>query len=372
MKNKIPLFKVNMPGGISVDKILNSGFIGQGKHVDDFEIQFAKHFKINENKVVSVNSCTSAIQLALELENVSMGDDVVTTPYTCLATNCDILRRGAKVVWYDIDKKTGLARLENIKEVITEKTKIVIVAHLSGCMTEDLENILLFCHQKGIKVIEDAAQSLGSKFNDKYISCNSDYVAFSFQAIKHLTTIDGGVLYCRNYNKANEGKLLRWFGFDRTSSSDFRCAQDVKKIGMKIHMTDINAFIGMESLKTIDDVIKSHIENAKIYEKLLFGISGVSIPHSVKSGSSFWVYPILVETNRDGLKEYLQEKGIHSSLVQNRLDKMSCFKQFLKPVPNLSHFIKRILHIPCGWWVREEEIKFIADTIKEYVKKNKV
>jgi len=365
---KIPLFKVNMPKGICVDEILQSGFIGQGKYVDEFEIKFSNHFKLDLDKIVSVNSCTSAIQLGLELEGVSIGDDVVTTPYTCLATNTDILRRGAKLVWYDIDPVTGLATLENIKNAITPKTKVVIITHISGAITSDLEKILSLCHEKGIKVIEDAAQSLGSKFNDKYISDSSDYITFSFQAIKHLTTIDGGILYCGNYENAKEGKLLRWFGFDRTISSDFRCEQDVKKIGMKIHMTDVNAYIGIESLKMIDNIISAHIKNAKIYEELFESIKGIRISHKVSSNSSFWVYPILVEKNRDGLKKYLEENGIHASLVQNRLDKMTCFDRFLKPLPNLSYFMRRILHIPCGWWVTEEEINYIVDVISKYIK----
>ena len=364
---KIPLFKVNMPKDISIDNLLHSGFVGQGKYVDEFEIKFANHFGIEIDKVVSVNSCTSAIQLALELSNINREDDIVTTPYTCLATNTDILRRGANIIWYDIDKITGLARLENIQKVITKNTKVVIVAHISGSITEDLNNIINFCHDRGIKVIEDAAQSLGAKINGKYINNNSDYVAFSFQAIKHLTTIDGGMLYCGDYEKALEGKLLRWFGFDRTISADFRCAQDVKRLGMKIHMTDINAFIGIESLKTIDDIISAHITNAKLYEKLLSGVNGVTISHKIESGSSFWVYPIIVTENRDGLKKYLEENGIHSSLVQNRLDKMTCFESYLKPLSNLSYFMRRILNIPCGWWISKGEIEFIVDIIKKYI-----
>ena len=364
----IPLFKVNMPKAISVDELLHSGFIGQGKYVDEFEVKFAHHFNLEPDKIVTVNSCTSAIQLALELEGITNGDDVITTPYTCLATNTDIMRRGANIIWYDVDSITGLAILENIKKVITHNTKIVILAHISGTITSDLEKILSFCHERGIKVIEDAAQSLGSLFDGSYIYSDSDYVCFSFQAIKHLTTIDGGMLCCGDFEKAKRGKLLRWFGFDRTNSSDFRCAQDVIRLGMKIHMTDINAFIGIESLKTIDSIINAHINNAIIYEEYFKDASGIDISHKVSSGSSFWVYPILVEKNRDELKKYLEENGIHTSLVQNRLDKMTCFDRSFKILPNLSSFMKRILHIPCGWWVSQKEINYIANKVLEFYK----
>lgn len=361
------MFKVNIPKGLSIDNLLHSGFIGQGKYVDIFEKKFAEHFELDSDKVISVNSCTSAIQLGLELEGISIDDDIVTPAYTCLATNSDILRRGANIIWYDVNKITGLSKLNDIKKVITPNTKIVIIAHLSGTITDDLEKILDFCHLNNIKVIEDSAQSLGAKFNDRYVNSKFDYVAFSFQAIKHLTTIDGGILYCNDSSMAKEAKLLRWFGFDRKSSSDFRCTQNVKKIGMKIHMTDIPAYIGIKSLDTIDEIIDKHIKNANIYYKEFERLDGIIPAHSINSGSSFWVFPIIVENDRDGLKKYLSDHNIHSSLVQNRLDKMTCFEKSLKLLPQLDYFMDRILHIPCGWWLKDKDIYNISKIIKEFV-----
>jgi len=188
MNWKIPLFKVNMPENITIDDLLHSGFIGQGKYVDNFEKKFAETFKLNCKKVVSLNSCTSAIQMALKLIGIDYGDEVVTTPYTMIATNIHIDK--GKIVWYDVDKNTGLVTLENIKKVITNKTKVVILVHISGTITPELDKIIEYCHDKEIFVIEDAAQSLGATFNNNYIFHDSDFVAFSFQATKHLTTID--------------------------------------------------------------------------------------------------------------------------------------------------------------------------------------
>ena len=360
----ISLFKVNMPTVDRLHDILHSGFIGQGKYVNEFETKFAEKFSINKNNILSVNSCTSAIQLALDLCDLKKGDKIATTPYTCLATNSDILRRDLDLIWYDIDKKTGLANYEEIKKILTPEVKIVIITHLSGTITRDFDLIIEECHKRDIVVIEDAAQSLGSKYNGNYIHPLSDYVCFSFQAIKHLTTIDGGMLYSNDSDKICRGKKLRWFGFDRELSSDFRCKQNINELGRKIHMTDLNAYIGIESLKIIDSIINKHKNNAKIYESLLKDIKEIEICHGAKSDSSFWVYPILVKNNRNELKDFLEEKHIHTSLIQNRLDDKTCFKKYHKNLLNLEYFINKILHIPCGWWISETDIEFIVDNIR--------
>jgi perosamine synthetase len=363
MNWKIPLFKVNIAQGLSVDHLLHCGFIGQGKYVDEFEEKFASKFDIPSNKVVSLNSCTSAIGLALKLIGVKKGDEVATTPYTSIATNVSL--GDANLVWYDVDETTGLATLENIKKVIRDKTKVLIIVHLFGTKTKDLSLILDYCQQKGIRVIEDAAQALGSTIKNQYISQYSDYVAFSFQAIKHLTTIDGGMLFCRDSQDVQRGKLLRWFGFDRTKDFDSRClGQDVQELGTKIHMTDINAYIGINGLEAIDEIIYIHRRNAAMYEKALKNMRLCRPSHLIESGSSFWTYPILIEHDRDGFIEYLKKEGVQASVVHPRLDKLSCFKESLVPLPNMDALMERIVCIPCGWWLQNEDTEHVISLIK--------
>jgi perosamine synthetase len=365
MNWKTPLFKVNIAPGLSVDHLLHSGFIGQGKIVDEFEEKFALKYNIPCDKVVSLNSCTSAIGLALKLIGVKKGDEVATTPYTSIATNVSL--GDATLVWYDVDETTGLATLDNIKKVIGDKTKVLILVHLFGTKTKDLSLILDYCQQRGIRVIEDAAQSLGSAVNNQYISHNSDFIAFSFQAIKHLTTIDGGMLCCRNGHDANRGRLLRWFGFDRTKDFDSRClGQDVQELGAKIHMTDVNAYIGIKSLETIDEIIHIHRRNAAMYEKALMNMKACKPCHLVDSGSSFWTYPILIENDRDGFIEYLKQEGIQASVVHPRLDKLSCFKGSLAPLPKMDSLMERIACIPCGWWLQDADTEHVISLINNW------
>lgn len=365
MQYKIPLFKVYMPEGLSVDHILHSGFIGQGKYVDEFEERFARKYDLPTCGVVSLNSCTSAIHLALMLIGINKADEVVTTPYTSIATNVSLGE--AKLVWYDVDPTTGLATLDSIKKVVTEKTKVVILVHLFGTKTKDLDSILYYCHKKGIRVIEDAAQALGCAVNNSYTNKNSDYIAYSFQAIKHMTTIDGGMLYCRNVKDAARGRLLCWFGYDRTIGFDSRyVGQDVKELGKKIHMTDVNAYIGIKSLETIDDVINAHRHNASLYETALKNSAYCKPCHLVKSGSSFWVYPILMEKDRDRFIEYCKENGVQVSIVHGRLDILTCFKDSRVALPNLDSLMQRIVCLPCGWWLKKQDIEYVINLLKDW------
>lgn len=363
----IPLFKVKMPLLPELPTLLNSGFIGQGKYVDSFEEKFAEYFNFNKEFCIAVNSCTSAIQLALELIDINDGDECLTTAYTCIATNIHIERRGLILKWYDVDKVSGLATLQNIKNKITKKTKVVIIVNISGTITKEIEDIYNYCESNNIFLIEDCAQSFGAKYNENFRNTNFHFQCYSFQAIKHMTTIDGGMLCVNNNTLSDRARKLRWFGFDRRISNDFRCEQDISEYGFKIHMTDINAYIGIESLKTVSDVINTHKKNSDIYIKYLKNIN-ISLAH-IDKDSSYWTFPIHIK-NRVKFIEYMKQEGIQTSLVQNRQDNMKCFKKSHADLPNLDIFMETIVHIPCGWWLSENDVMFICDKIKNFTKTN--
>ena len=196
MNGKIPLFKVHMPK--DVDKplleVLHSGYIGQGPKVEEFEKKLSQ-FLGTEN-VLTLNSGTSALHLALRLANVGEGDEVISTPMTCSATNEPILAAGAKIVWADVFPENGLIDPSSIEKKITKKTKAIVGVHWGG-MPFQIDEINKIALENNLKVIEDAAHALGAEFNGTKIGSHSDYVCFSFQAIKHLTTVDGGAISCR-------------------------------------------------------------------------------------------------------------------------------------------------------------------------------
>jgi len=199
----IPLFKVHIPS--SVDKplleVLHSGYIGQGVKVDKFEAALANWFD-NKN-VLTLNSGTSGIHLALRLADIGFGDEVISTPQTCSATNTPIINSGADIVWCDINPKDGNIDVNEIESLITTKTRAIMCVHWGGYPC-NLDGINEIANNYGLYVIEDAAHAFGATYKGKPIGSISDFTEFSLQAIKHLTTIDGGVLTCKDEDDYRE------------------------------------------------------------------------------------------------------------------------------------------------------------------------
>ncbi|GBD34621.1 UDP-4-amino-4-deoxy-L-arabinose--oxoglutarate aminotransferase [bacterium HR35] len=209
MKYKIPILRPFMPKGIinKLRKVLYSGWIGEGPVVKQFE-QALKDY-LGNRYIVSVNSGTSALWIAYHLAGIKKGDVVITTPLTCSATNIPLLHLGAKIVWADIDINTGNIDpldVENKVKKIKKVKAIVIVDY--GGMPCDMDRLIFISKKYKIPIIEDAAQALGAEYKGIKIGNHNDYVCFSFQAVKTITTVDGGALCLKNRKDYERAKNL--------------------------------------------------------------------------------------------------------------------------------------------------------------------
>ena len=359
----IPLFKVHMPETVMepLEKVLMSGYIGQGRVVDEFELALSE--LIGNPYPLTVNSCTSALHLALRLADVGYGDEVITTPMTCSATNEPILERGAKIVWADVLPNTGEIDPDDVALKITSRTKAIVCVHWGGypCNLRELNNI---ARHHGIKVIEDAAHAMLSRYEDQYIGNHSHFVCFSFQAIKHMTSVDGGVLFCRNEDDYKRGKLLRWYGLDRESSACFRCEQNILEHGYKFHMNDVNACIGLEQLKYVEDIVAAHKHNGEYYMEHIDPKYLLSYEYGRES--AYWLFSILVDDIRD-MQKYLESNDIASSPVHARNDHHLMVDEFRDDsLKGVDYFAGHQLAIPVGWWLSEGELDHIVSTVNDY------
>lgn len=376
---QIDLFKVHMAptAAEEVAKVLNSGYIGQGPKVDEFENQLKDYF--NHDFIQTVNSGTSALHMALHMlkkpnanwPGIQEGDEVLATALTCTASNFPILANGLKIKWVDIDPTTLNMDLDDLARKITPKTKAIILVHWGG-YPSDLNKIKQIQNKAeelyGFKpaVIEDGAHSFGSKYMGKYIGTHGNLTMYSLQAIKHITSIDGGLLLSPHQELHRRGKLIRWYGIDRDSNrKDFRCEADIEEWGFKFHMNDVCATVGIENLKHADELIKKHQLNAAYYDKHLKNVNGVTLLDRHEGHeSAFWIYSMLVD-DRDGFYKWMKECGIVVSQVHERNDKHSCVKEFRSHLPTLDKTIGKIVSIPVGWWVTKEEREYIVDCIKK-------
>ena len=351
--DKIRLFKVFMAPGVDkeVGAVLNSGFIGQGPKVDLFEKELQKLFE-TEKRVISLNSCTTALELAYKLIGLKEGDYVISSPMTCVATNLPLYNNGIKIIWVDVHPVTGLIDVESVRAKMTDKVKAIICVDWCGSSC-DYDGLRQF----GVPIVEDAAHSILTKYKDKHIAnTGGDYICWSFQAIKHLTCGDGGAIIVPA-DQVERAVKMRWFGFDRTRSESFRCAQDITDFGFKYHMHDISATIGLGNIKHVQELVNKHYINAKYFHN---NIKNDKIKVAeFDEQSSHWIYTILVDNKPEFIK-YMTDRNIEVSPVHNRNDNYTIFKDYKTDLPNLDEFFGKQIAIPVGWWLSVEEREYIV------------
>ncbi len=356
---QIRLFKVFMvpTAKTIVGEILDSGYIGQGKKVDEFEKLLETMYQ-TKSRIITVNSCTSALDLAYSLLKLKPGDKVISTAMTCAATNLPLYNRGVDIVWADVNPITGNIDPEDVAKKMTKDVKAIICVDWCG-LACDYEKLKEF----GVPVIEDAAHAILTKYKGDYIvNTGGDIVCWSYQAIKHLTTIDGGAIKVPK-ELEKEAILSRWFGFDRTGSASFRCAQDITGPGYKYHMHDVSAAVGIENLKELDRIVLLSKLNAFKYSDSIKNSKVQIAPYD--ESSSHWIYTVLVD-DKPGFIDYMTKKGIEVSPVHNRNDNYSIFAKYKTDLPNLDSFFSKQFAIPVGWWVTPEEINYIINSINEW------
>jgi dTDP-4-amino-4,6-dideoxygalactose transaminase len=359
----LPLIKTLFPPADQLmprlQEVLYSGYVAQGQLVEDFERKFEEF--IGGGHTLSLNSGTAALHIALILAGVKEGDEVISTPLTAEPTNVAIKMVGAKIRWADIDPNTGNICPESIEMAINKKTKAIVVVDYAG-IPVDVDRIRSISKKYNIPVIEDAAHALGAKYAGEKMGNHFPFTVYSFQAIKHLTTIDGGALQISDSALYEKGKLIRWFGLDKQIG---RLQNDITIQGFKYHMNNVNATIGLVQLENIDEVLANYIANGQYLDKYLQGIEGVElISYYDKSLPSYWLYTLKVK-NREGFIKMMGENGILASELHQRNDHHTYLNDFPSSLPNLDTFYKKMVHIPCGWWVSKDDCDKMIELIKK-------
>ena len=352
----------------AIKKVLSGRWIGQGPMVERFEKKFSRMFAKN-NPCIATGAGTDALHLAYILSGLKFGDEVIAPVYTCTATNIPFLYMGIKIKFADVDPITLNISVKSVKKLITSKTKAIVCTHYGG-LPCDMDELKKISSQKKIPIIEDAAHALGATYKNKPIGSLSDFTMFSFQAIKHITTGDGGMLCIKNKKLLDKARRIRWFGIDREGKQKGTWKNDIYEVGYKYQMTDIGASIGFESLKNFKKVIN---HRRKIYEIYLNELSKNNNIICVQDDDkrkkhAAWLFTILLE-KKDFLQKKLREKGIETNQVHFRNDKYSVFKKFVKnsKFPNMDYIENKYLVLPIHLKVKTSDAKYICQLINKYI-----
>lgn len=354
---KIPLFYPFIPRHeimAEIGETLSGRWLGQGPKVKIFEQMFAEKF--NYQYCLMTNSGTSALELVYHMLNLRAGDEVIVPVLDCTAGQMGLIRRGVKIVFADIKEDLTVCP-RSVYSKITHNTKAIVGVNLGGisCDPEVHEVAKKF----RIPYIVDASQD--------HRHCEGDYICYSFQAIKHITTADGGMLVLNDESDYNKAKLLRWFGIDRElkESKNYQAWErremtfDITYPGYKYQPTDIDACFGIASLPHLDEVIEHRQQLVKTYLQYL--------PECVTTitGGSCWLMGILTD-RRDELAEYLDQNGIETNLVHLRNDIFKVFGGERQNLPMMDMIEPCYLYLPLNTTVTEKDVVYICNTIKKF------
>lgn len=358
----IPLFQVAMSPHakemlmeLLTPKPDGSLYIGEGPLCAKLEKGLAE--TLGHERLLLLNSGTSALKLALHLAGARAGTEVISSPQTCLLTNTAIAETGARIVWADVDPVTGNIDPNDALRKVTSRTVAVMAVDWAGrvCDFQTLRKLT-----RGLSLIEDAAHAFGAKGAQR-----GDFVCYSFQAIKHFTTVDGGGLVCPGLALHERGRLLRWAGLDRTRGDSMRCYQRISEAGFKMQSNDVSAAIGLANLPEAPARVERCRENARIYHKRLGPIPHVELGPP-DDNASWWFFPIRV-SNPIEFEAFMAGEGVAVGQVHARNDINPCFDSAVKGnLPGVDEFSAHQTNLPCGWFIDQQRMGHIVRAVEKW------
>lgn len=342
---------------------LKTRWIGQGPKVDDFEIEFSEYFG-DGNPSVAVGSGTDALHLSYILAGIQPGDEVIAPVFTCAATNIPLLYEKAVIKFADVQKNTLNIDPNHVKTLINDKTKAIICVHYGG-LPCDMDELSAIAAERGIPIIEDAAHALGARYKGKAIGTISDFTMFSFQAIKQMTTGDGGMLILRDKSLLEKARRIRWFGIDRTAKQMGCWDNDITEIGYKYQMTDIAAAMGLAALAEFDQVQSLRHSLFRRYCENLRGVPGIQVVGDgyTDREHAAWIFTVLAEKRLE-LQLKLRSHGIESNQVHYRNDRYTVFGGRRDNLPHMDAIEDKYLVLPLHTKITFEHVDKICDVIR--------
>ncbi|WP_440956963.1 DegT/DnrJ/EryC1/StrS family aminotransferase [Methanosarcina sp. Mfa9] len=345
----------------AVSAVLYSGMLAQGPKVEEFEEAFAGYLGCEH--AVAVNSGTAALHCALLAHGIGQGDEVITTPFSFVASGNSILYTGAKPVFADIETETYTLDPEKIQEKISPKTKAIMPVHLYGHPAE-MKAILELAEDHGLAVIEDACQAHGAEYRGKKVG-SFGTGTFSFYPTKNMTTGEGGMLTTSEREVAEKAKLIRAHG------SKIRYLHET--LGYNLRMTDIAAAIGIVQLGKLENFNSRRRKNAEFLSGKLAGLAGVRTP-AVKEGCThvFHQYTVTVK-ERDLLADFLGKEGIGTGVHYPRtIPDQPLYENlgYRDMIPEAEKAAKEVLSLPVHPGLSGEDLKQISEAVRNFFSDN--
>jgi perosamine synthetase len=333
------------------------------EYIQKFESSFAKY--LGSKHAVATSSCTGAIHLALMALGVKAGDEVIIPEITWIASVEPILYIGAKPVFVDVLKESWCIDPEKFEKAITPKTKALIVVHLYGNVVE-MESIMAIAKKNNIKVIEDAAEGLGSEFKGQKAGSMADAGVFSFHGTKTLSTGEGGILVTNETSVYERAKVLNDHGRDPKDNKTFW----MKEYGYKYKMSNLQAAMGCAQIERIEDLVDKKRLIFDWYKELLKGLPCSLNPEPAYTKNSYWLPTVVFDDekfDRDSFFAMMKANNIDSRPFFYPLSSLPMFdsKQENKVSYSIYH---RAVNLPSYHDITKEEVVLVASLVKQFLK----
>lgn len=344
----------------AVVEYLNSGgWLTEFKRTRNFEQMIANYVGSKYASVVSNGTVSLAIALmALGIKN---DDEVIVPDFTMIASANAVILAGAKPVLVDINCTNLCLDLDIAEETITERTKVIMYVSLNG-RCSDMEEVVAFANSNDLFIIEDAAQSLGSRYRGKHLGTFGEVGSFSFSYPKIITTGQGGALVTDDEELYHRALLLKDFGRPQ-SGVDYHTV-----IGYNFKFTDVGAVIGIEQMKKLDWRVKRKKEMYRLYHDLLQNIPQIELLDTNLQDTTPWFFDILVKEGRAKLASFLKRKGIGTRPFYPSIHTQPPYSHVKGDFKNSEYVSQRGLWLPSSSFLTNEDIDRVCSEIREYFK----
>lgn len=357
-----------------VIKVLKSDWITTGPKIKEFEDAICSY--IGCRHCITVNSGTSALDIAVQSLELPADSEIITTPFTFVATANSILYNGLKPVFADICEDTFNIDPEDIRRKITPNTKAIIFVDYAG-QPCDIKEIREIADEYGLYLIEDACHSIGAKYDGRKVGNFADITVFSFHPVKHITTGEGGAAVTDNEELYKRMSLLRSHGIDRNALDRYgpnaSWAYDMKCLGRNYRITDFQAALGISQLKKLDSFVSMRSKLAEQYNSLLSDIDLITLPIERANVNHSWhLYTILLDESivRDDFFKYMRNSNIGVNLhyipVYRHEYYVKRFALDFNDFPVTEDVFKRIITLPLHPRLGLEQLEYIVEKIREY------
>ena len=355
---------------VEVGKTLKSGWINTGKKEKELREKASKKWRFPY--CVAVNNGTSALRASLAMLGVGPGDEVVTTPFTFIATNTAILEQGAKPVFADIKYEDLNIDPQSIEKKITRKTKAIMIVHYGGNAC-DLDEIRAIGKKHNLPIIEDSAHALGSMYKGKYIGETGDVVTFSLQVVKIINCGDGGLIATTNKKYYEKLKKVIWYGIDREAKktnllNPLPNSFKGDTLGFKYNMNDIIATLASVGVDHYDEAAAKRQAIGKKYRDELAEVKGIKLMEYYPDRKpNYQIFPVHVK-NRVSFAKYLKSKNIMVNINNRRNDIYPMFGGLRSDLPNTARADKDVVLLPIHTNLITSQVDHIIETVKDYDK----